>query len=219
MRLWPQPIASSQRWRADPAMLGNSLLLLAALAGAVLLFRRSDAAAEAPKSQLQVASLSLIFLALAAMGRLLLVSVDQDIVTLQRLLDNLALYAGLPLLVTAALAMAMGWYWSKAGWGRWLLALFALFELCRRMGLGEDYTLWLSVVMAVVLLVVAWRQQGTLSRLATAIAAPLLLLSISAPALMVAELADTARLLAQAIAILLLSHALLQQNPRTLPTQ
>src|SRR5690554_3128853 len=128
-------------------MLGNSLLLLAALSGAVLLFRRSEQLQEAPRSQLQVSSLSLIFVALAAMGQLLLTPTSQDIATLQRLLDNLALYAGLPLLATAALALAMGWYWSKAGWGRWLLALFALFELCRRMGLGEDYTLWLSAAL------------------------------------------------------------------------
>lgn len=193
-------------------MLGNGLLLLAALAGAVLLFRRSEALAEAPRSQLQVSSLSLVFVALAAMGQLLLTPTSQDIATLQRLLDNLALYAGLPLLTTAILALAMGWYWSKAGWGRWLLALFALFELCRRMGLGEDYTLWLSVALAAALLVAAWRMQGMLPRLACALAAPLLLISLSAPALMVAELPHTALQLAQAASLLLLSWSLLQQT-------
>lgn len=200
-------------------MLGNSLLLLAALSSAVLLFRRSEQLQEAPRSQLQVSSLSLIFVALAVMGQLLLTPTSQDIATLQRLLDNLALYAGLPLLATAALALAMGWYWSKAGWGRWLLALFALFELCRRMGLGEDYTLWLSAALTAALLVTAWRLQGLLPRLLCVLAAPLLLISISGAELMVAELSTTLRQLAQAAGLLLLSGALLQQTARTTAAQ
>jgi hypothetical protein len=200
-------------------MLGNSLLLLAALSSAVLLFRRSEQLQEAPRSQLQVSSLSLIFVALAAMGQLLLTPTSQDIATLQRLLDNLALYAGLPLLATAALALAMGWYWSKAGWGRWLLALFALFELCRRMGLGEDYTLWLSAALTAALLVTAWRLQGLLPRLLCVLAAPLLLISISGAELMVAELSTTLRQLTQAASLLLLSGALLQQTARTTAAQ
>lgn len=200
-------------------MLGNSLLLLAALSGAVLLFRRSEQLQEAPRSQLQVSSLSLVFVALAAMGQLLLTPTSQDIATLQRLLDNLALYAGLPLLATAALALAMGWYWSKAGWGRWLLALFALFELCRRMGLGEDYTLWLSAALTAALLVTAWRLQGLLPRLLCVLAAPLLLVSISGAELMVAELSTTLRQLTQAAGLLLLSGALLQQTTRTTAAQ
>lgn len=200
-------------------MLGNSLLLLAALSGAVLLFRRSEQLQEAPRSQLQVSSLSLVFVALAAMGQLLLTPTSQDIATLQRLLDNLALYAGLPLLATAALALAMGWYWSKAGWGRWLLALFALFELCRRMGLGEDYTLWLSAALTAALLVTAWQLQGLLPRLLCVLAAPLLLVSISGAELMVAELSTTLRQLTQAAGLLLLSGALLQQTARTTAVQ
>lgn len=200
-------------------MLGNSLLLLAALSGAVLLFRRSEQLQEAPRSQLQVSSLSLVFVALAAMGQLLLTPTSQDIATLQRLLDNLALYAGLPLLATAALALAMGWYWSKAGWGRWLLALFALFELCRRMGLGEDYTLWLSAALTAALLVTAWQLQGLLPRLLCVLAAPLLLVSISGAELMVAELSTTLRQLTQAAGLLLLSGALLQQTARTTAAQ
>lgn len=200
-------------------MLGDSLLLAAALGITVLLFRRSETLATTTQSQLQVGCLSLVFVALAALGRLLLTPVNQDITTLQRLLDNLALYAGLPLLVTATLAMAMGWYWSKAGWGRWLMALFALFELLRRMGLGEAYTLWLSVALAATLLLSAWRQRGLLPRLATATAAPLLLLSISAPELMVAEVSWSMRMTAQTGALLLLGWALLRQSAKTDATQ
>ncbi|GAA0795455.1 hypothetical protein [Marinobacterium sediminicola] len=200
-------------------MLGNSLLLIVALASAVLLFRRSETLAQAPQSQLQVSSLSLLFVAMSAMGQLLLTPDSQDVATLQRLLDNLAVYAGLPLLATATLALAMNWYWSKAGWGRWLLALFALFELCRRMGLGEDYTLWLSLALAAALLVSAWRLQPILSRLACAVAAPLLLISLSASTLMVAELPAVARQLAQASGLLLLSWALLQQTSRQTAAQ
>ncbi|MBV0934200.1 hypothetical protein [Marinobacterium weihaiense] len=200
-------------------MLGQGLLLAAALGAAMLLFRHADTQPEAPRSQLQVGCLSLVFITLAAMGQLLLTPQNQDVATLQRLLDNLALYAGLPLLVTATLAQAMGWYWSRAGWGRWLLALFALFELFRRMGRGEDYTLWLSFALAAALLLTAWRQQRLLARLATALSAPLLLVSLSAPALMVAELPESARLLAQAVSLLLLCWGLQQQTPKPTAAQ
>lgn len=196
-------------------MLGNGLLLISALAFAVLLFRRSETLAAAPRSQLQVSSLGLVFVALAAMGQLLLISQSQDIATLQRLLDNLAVYAGLPLLVTATLALAMGWYWSKAGWGRWLLALFALFELCRRMGLGEEYTLWLGIAMTAALLAAAWNLRGGLARMVCALSAPLLPVGLGIPALMrLVELPEAASRPALAVGLLLLSGALLQQTAK-----
>lgn len=192
-------------------MLGNGLILVTALASAVLLFRRSEVLAEAPRSQLQVSSLSLIFITLAAMGQLLLTPDNQDIATLQRLLDNLALYAGLPLLITAALALAMGWYWSKAGWGRWLLALFAAFELCRRMGLGESYTLWLSIAMAAALMLAAFKWKDIAGRLALVLAAPLLLLGISASALLSEAPPALLAPVAQAASLGLICFAFLQK--------
>lgn len=202
-------------------MLGNSLLLLTALTGAVLLFRHSERLAEAAQSQLQVSSLSLVFITLAAMGQLLLTPAGpgQDVATLQRLLDNLALYAGLPLLATATLALAMGWYWSKAGWGRWLLALFALFELCRRMGLGEDYTLWLSVALAAALAGAAWRLRSLVSRAAVLLAAPLVLLGISADTLLTAELPAQLQTVLLAGGLGLVSYGLLHQTRATTTAQ
>ncbi|MBA4500799.1 hypothetical protein [Marinobacterium marinum] len=191
-------------------MLGNSLLLLASLAGAILLLRRSEPLPETSRSHLQVGSLSLAFVAMAALGQLLPLPHNQDTATLQRLLGNLATYAGLPLLATAMLALAMGRHWSKAGWGRWLLALFALFELFRRMGLGDDYTFWLSLALAASLLIAAWLLPDHLSRLMCALAAPLLLLSLSAPKLMGSGLSDTALQMAQAAALLLISGSLLR---------
>ena len=151
------------------------------------------------------------------MGQLLLTPHDQDIATLQRLLDNPTLYAGLPLLATATLALAMGWYWSRAGWGRWLLALFALFELCRRMGLGEDYTFWLSVALSIALVVAAWRLRALVSRIAFLLAAPLILLGISADALPVAELSTQMQTTLLAGALGLISHGMLYQTrlPKT----
>lgn len=198
-------------------MLGNGIILLAALASAVLLFRRSEALSQAPQSQLQVSSLSLIFVALAAMGQLLLTPANQDVATLQRLLDNLALYAGLPLLVTAVLALSMGWYWSKAGWGRWLLALFALFELLRRMGLGESYTLWLSVALAASLLVAAFKLPALAGRVTLALAAPLVLLGISAEAIMTATPSALLPPLSMAAGLGLISFALLHQTRTQAP--
>ena len=193
-------------------MLGHSLLLLAALGGAILLFRHSETLGEAPGSQLKVGSLSLLFVALAAMGQLLLNPATQDVATLQRLLDNLALYAGLPLLATAALALGMGWYWSRAGWGRWLLVLFALFELLRRMGLGAEYTLWMSVAIGAALAVSGWRMTALSARLSAAAAAPLVIIGISAERIMAATPPELLPPLAMAAGLGLVSYALWQQT-------
>ncbi len=55
------------------------------------------------------------------------------------LLRNAAVYLGLPLIASAYASLCWPWNWSRPAWGRWALALMALFELVRRMGLGEYY--------------------------------------------------------------------------------
>lgn len=76
-----------------------------------------------------------LILAAAAIGNLWLQISGNDSAIL--LLDSLAWYAALPLLVSvrmiqAAQGLGMAWYWDRMIWGRVLLALCVVFELCRR---------------------------------------------------------------------------------------
>lgn len=92
-----------------------------------------------------VISLSLLSAAIATAAQLLLDPQGSDSGTLLRIATNLALFAGAPMLITALAAIARSYPISRPAWGRWLLGLFALFELCRRMGYGEQYTLILAL--------------------------------------------------------------------------
>ncbi len=111
-------------------------------------YRSADNHKEGPQTHLKVISLACTFIALAALASITLTGSDQDSLTLNRMLSNLAIYAGLPLISSALLALARGWEWSRAAWGRWLLALFAMFELCRRSGIGEDYSEGLMIAIS-----------------------------------------------------------------------
>lgn len=124
------------------------LLISGAVIGASLNYRQAQQHEEtgAVHSHLLVISLSCVFIALSGLSALLLTDTDQDTQTLARMLDNLAVYAGLPLISSALLALARGWQWSRAAWGRWLLVLFAMFELCRRSGVGATYSELLMTV-------------------------------------------------------------------------
>ena len=128
-------------------------LLLGAGAAASFSYRAAQNQPEAQRTHTLVISLASVFIALAALAELLLTSPDQDTMTLRRMLTNLATYAGLPLISSALLALARGWEWSSAAWGRWLLVLFAMFELCRRSGVGEQYSEGLNVAIAAVWLI------------------------------------------------------------------
>ncbi len=97
------------------------------------------------QSEYLVISLSALALAIATLAQLTLDPEGSDAGTLLRILNNLAIYAAAPMLVTAVGAIAKNYPISRPAWGRWLLGLFALFELCRRMGYGEEYTLVLGI--------------------------------------------------------------------------
>jgi len=196
-------------------MAGNLLLLAAALVSAVLMFRQTEDIAGEQSLLLKVSSLALAFVAMAALGRLTLTESGQDIETLQRMLNNLALYAALPLLATAMLGQVMQWHWSRAGWGRWLLTRFALVELCRRMQLGEAYTLVMGVLVGLILVGAALRLHGLRARLCSAISGVLLGLSICGPLLPVIILPELALNAAQAAALLLFTLALQSQTQPT----
>lgn len=198
-------------------MAGDIVLLAAALFSAVLMFRQTEDTSEEQSLLLKVSCLALVFVALAALGRLTLTDSGQDIETLQRMLDNLALYAALPLLATVMTGQAMQWHWSRAGWGRWLLGLFALFELCRRMGLGEAYTLAIGIAISLVLLGAALRLHGTFARLASAGSGLLLAVAVCSPLLPVPPLPAFALSSALAAALPLFAFALLSQVKQPSP--
>ncbi len=98
-----------------------------------------------------VISLAAAFIACSAAGDILLQQPDQDTQTLKRILGNLAFFAGIPLIASAILASAWKYDWSRAAWGRWLLVLFALFELCRRSDFGATYSQIMAVICAAVI--------------------------------------------------------------------
>lgn len=154
-------------------ILSQLLLLLGAGMAASLSYRNAQALKEGPQTHMMVISLSCTFVALASLAALTLTGADQDTQTLNRLLSNLAIFAGLPLIASALVALAKGWEWSRAAWGRWLLVLFAMFELCRRSGVGETYSEGLMVVISASWLFAALLLGQGLSRL-LAIASALL---------------------------------------------
>lgn len=154
-------------------ILSQLLLLLGAGMAASLSYRNAQALKEGQQTHMMVISLSCTFVALASLAALTLTGTDQDTQTLNRMLSNLAIFAGLPLIASALVALAKGWEWSRAAWGRWLLVLFAMFELCRRSGVGETYSEGLMVVISASWLFAAMLLGQGLSRL-LAIASALL---------------------------------------------
>ncbi|MDO6563893.1 hypothetical protein Q4488_10915 [Amphritea sp. 1_MG-2023] len=127
-------------------------LLISALFSARQLQRHAQSHSDTAKATLQAAALSAGFVAIWALSELVNQS-DQfagtDIATLQRLLSNLAYFVALPFLATALFISASSQHWQRPAWGRWLLGLFALFELLRRMEHGELYTQIVAVMISV----------------------------------------------------------------------
>lgn len=158
---------------------------------ALLLAGRSYQIAEQKNlTAFMVISLSAAFIAASAAGNLLLIESNQDIATLKRLLDNLAFYAAIPLIASALLDFSRNYDWSRAAWGRWLLALFALFELCRRADIGILYSQIMSVVSVSVILLSALKlanRNAQLSGLISAISLGVALL-IYSPASLLPEM-------------------------------
>jgi len=131
-------------------------LLIGALFAAYLLqtgaVKLTTELADAPRTTLQAGALSALFIAFSALAELLLNQTGSDIETLQRMSTNLAYYAAIPLLATAMLVSVRNSHWERPAWGRWLIGLFALFELLRRMEHGETYTQVVAVAVSAVML-------------------------------------------------------------------
>ncbi|WP_151705687.1 hypothetical protein [Nitrincola alkalilacustris] len=132
-------------------ILSSIALLLSSVLTCLWLLQQHKGLESEAHHLVRVFAVSSLFLAADAMGNMLLSSEGTDQATLRLMLNNLALYAALPLIATTLLAMAKGWHWSMAGWGRWLLGLIAFFELTRRMEYGNYYTqLMLLLVVAAI---------------------------------------------------------------------
>ena len=190
-------------------ILCQTLFLLAAL-GVALAAKAKANREDSHSSEYFVITLSALAAALSVLGQLTLDAEGSDSGTLLRILNNLAIYAGAPMLVTAVVAIAKNYPISRPAWGRWLLGLFALFELCRRMGYGEGYTLTLGVCCLV----------GLAASLVWFRTRAVLLPTVAAVALMAAGFA--AHYLATAALSLLLGAAglaLLSQSIKNVPLQ
>lgn len=148
-------------------IIGNLALLVCAL----LLAERSYRSGGEHYTSGFAISLSGAFIAASALATLLLSgSSDQDQQTLLRMLNNLAYYAALPLISSALVADALGQNWQKPAWGRWLLALLALFELTRRAQVGLEYSQILAAAVALGMLFATLRARTFTVRLGTALA-------------------------------------------------
>jgi len=128
-------------------LLGQIFILACALFLAGQSYRLSE---KHNNTALMVISLAAAFIACSAAGTILLSGRDQDSQTLLRLLNNLAFFAAIPLIASALLDLVHKFDWSKAAWGRWLLVLFALFELCRRSEIGIEYSQGMSLICSCV---------------------------------------------------------------------
>lgn len=131
------------------ALFVADLTLLVASAGSAFWAFRARHTQSRERTLLATWSVSCAFIAAAVLLQLPPSPLPGDGALLQRMAVNLALYAALPLLATALLALSRHWFWSAAGWGRLLLALIALFELNRRLNLGAGYTQWLCIACLV----------------------------------------------------------------------
>ncbi|MGB0664477.1 MAG: hypothetical protein ACPGMR_11900 [Pontibacterium sp.] len=68
-----------------------------------------------------------------------------DLTTFVRILQNLTDFVALPVIATAMIAVRFDWQFGRPAWGRWILALCAMFELLRRADAGDTYALLLPL--------------------------------------------------------------------------
>ncbi len=141
-----------------------ALLLLALSSGYSSIWQHRRTSETAADFNLKVLALSSLFIALSAVAQLLIGDQSGDFYTLRRMLENLAYFAAIPLMATAAIAISMQKVWSKPAWGRWLLGLFAFFELLRRMQYGEQYAQFIAAIAAVALIYATIKQSQPHSR-------------------------------------------------------
>lgn len=127
------------------------------ITSALLLWRSWPLRASANADQLAAPLASALMMLAAALMAIIwsaMPSLNEstDAQQFYTLLEQLAFYAALPLLVCHRLAQGLGFIWNRMIWGRILLALCAMFALLRTNG-GLD--IWLWIVLAAGLLAFA----------------------------------------------------------------
>ncbi|MBN3564209.1 hypothetical protein [Aliamphritea spongicola] len=140
-------------------MTSVTLLLLTLSGGYSAVWQHRQTADQETGINQQVLALSSLFIALSAAAQLLIGTQSEDLFTLRQMLENLAYFAGIPLIATAAVALSLGKTWTKPAWGRWLIGLFAFFELLRQMQYGAQYAQLIALTASAALLYAAVRQQ------------------------------------------------------------
>lgn len=138
-------------------------LLLGCAFGALLLFRQREPLVQRHKTVAHLYTLSSAFIATYAMLKLVTDASVPSSATLQLFFQNLSYFIALPLIASLLFATSIGRFWERNYWGRWMLFLFALFELTRRAGYGAEYSTWLSLA-AVLALFASFAKQGLPSR-------------------------------------------------------
>ncbi|GGC00268.1 hypothetical protein GCM10011352_28050 [Marinobacterium zhoushanense] len=153
-------------------------LLLSSGASAFWAWRQRQACTD-ERALLSAWALSALFILVAIPAQYLPADAGSDLGVLRRMALNLAVYISLPLMATAVYALGRRWFWAGAGWGRWLLALFAAFELSRQLGYGEEYLQALGAAMVAACAVGSVLLKQPLAVAATALLA--LTLTITSP--------------------------------------
>lgn len=91
---------------------------------------------------------------------LLAYSLNLPLKEIAYMFGNIHLYISAPLIFFALLDQAVGWNFSRPIWGRILLGLCAFFELFRRAGLMDEYSLGLAGIYIVGFAGIAvWKKQ------------------------------------------------------------
>lgn len=126
------------------------LMSAGCLSAAALLFRQPQKLSKRSKNTALLLLVCLGFILIWALGRLIL---PPDVL---RFFSQLTYFIALPMLASLLLAQRLSKDWSRAAWGRWMLALFALFELCRRLEWGAEYGQILHLTSILAILAAFW---------------------------------------------------------------
>lgn len=160
-------------------VIANVALILGCVFYAAQLFRQPETLTDNNKTLVLLMLISVVFILSSAAGQLLINAQNPDSQTLQRLLSNMKDYLAIPLIASLLLATSFNKFWSRAGWGRWVLVLIALFELARRAEFGEQYAIVLAGFTSVALLLAFVRYSQANIRLLGLVGALLASLSVA----------------------------------------
>jgi hypothetical protein len=157
----------------------NLAIILSCVFYAAQLFRQPKTLTDNNRTLVLLLLLCVVLIMASAAGHLLISEQSQNSQTLQRLLSNMKDYLAIPLIASLLLATSFNKFWSRAGWGRWVLVLIAMFELARRAEFGEQYAMVLAGFTSVALLLAFVRYRQANIRLLGLVGALLAGLSVA----------------------------------------